>query len=48
MIASTPAPAAEGTLPALLAGAVALQRITLELAHVRGTNPDVMRREEVA
>ena len=33
-------------LRALLGGAVALQRLTLELAHVRGTNPDLIRREE--
>ena len=39
---STPGGAAE----ALLAGALALQLLTLELAHVRGTNPDLIRREE--
>jgi fructoselysine-6-P-deglycase FrlB-like protein len=31
---------------ALLAGAHALQLLTLELAHVRGTNPDRIRREQ--
>jgi len=31
---------------ALLAGAVALQVLTLELAHAIGTNPDLIRREE--
>ena len=31
---------------ALLAGALALQLLTLELAHVRGTNPDLIRRDE--
>lgn len=29
-----------------LAGAGALQAVTLELAHVRGTNPDLIRREQ--
>ena len=33
-------------LAALLGGAVALQLLTLELAHARGTNPDLIRREE--
>src|SRR4051812_28939258 len=32
----------------LLAGALALQRLTLELAHVKGTNPDPIRREQPA
>jgi glutamine---fructose-6-phosphate transaminase (isomerizing) len=31
---------------ALVAGALALQWLTLELAHARGTNPDLIRREE--
>ena len=31
---------------ALLAGALALQLLTLELAHVHGTNPDHIRREQ--
>ena len=31
---------------ALLAGAIALQLLTLELAHALGTNPDLIRREE--
>ena len=30
----------------LLAGGLALQLLTLELAHVRGTNPDLIRREQ--
>jgi len=42
------APADGSALAALLAGALALQRLTLELAHVRGTNPDLIRREEPA
>jgi fructoselysine-6-P-deglycase FrlB-like protein len=33
-------------LAALLGGALALQLLTLELAHARGTNPDLIRREE--
>ena len=33
-------------LAALLAGAGALQVLTLQLAHARGTNPDLIRREE--
>ena len=40
--AADPATRAE----ALLAGAVALQLLTLELAHAIGTNPDLIRREE--
>jgi glutamine---fructose-6-phosphate transaminase (isomerizing) len=32
----------------LLAGAVALQLVTLELVHLAGTNPDLIRREEAA
>jgi hypothetical protein len=31
---------------ALLAGALAAQLFTLELVHARGTNPDLIRREE--
>ena len=34
------------TLAGLLAGAAALQAVTLELAHARGSNPDLIRREE--
>jgi hypothetical protein len=34
------------TAEALLAGALALQLLTLELAHIRGTNPDLIRREQ--
>jgi hypothetical protein len=33
---------------ALLAGAVALQLLTLELVHLRHTNPDLLRRDEDA
>jgi hypothetical protein len=33
---------------ALLGGALALQRLTLALVHARGTNPDLIRREESA
>jgi glucosamine 6-phosphate synthetase-like amidotransferase/phosphosugar isomerase protein len=33
-------------LGALLGGALALQELTLALAHARGTNPDLIRREE--
>jgi hypothetical protein len=33
-------------LAALLAGAGVLQRLTLELAHARHTNPDLIRREQ--
>ena len=35
-----------GAADALLAGALALQLLTLELAHARGTNPDLIRREQ--
>jgi fructoselysine-6-P-deglycase FrlB-like protein len=35
-------------LAGLLAGAGALQTLTLELAHARGTNPDLIRREQAA
>jgi glucosamine--fructose-6-phosphate aminotransferase (isomerizing) len=38
------APAAS-VVEALISGAVALQLLTLELAHVAGTNPDLIRRE---
>jgi glucosamine 6-phosphate synthetase-like amidotransferase/phosphosugar isomerase protein len=33
-------------LAGLMAGAGALQTLTLELAHARGTNPDLIRREQ--
>jgi fructoselysine-6-P-deglycase FrlB-like protein len=36
----------DGRLAGLLAGAGALQTLTLELAHARGTNPDLIRREQ--
>jgi glucosamine--fructose-6-phosphate aminotransferase (isomerizing) len=41
-------PSDDGTQPlcALLAGAVALQLLTLELAHLAGSNPDLIRREQ--
>ena len=32
----------------LLAGAIALQLLTLELVHQAGTNPDLIRREQPA
>lgn len=35
-----------GPLAALLAGAGLLQALTLQLAHARGANPDLIRREE--
>jgi fructoselysine-6-P-deglycase FrlB-like protein len=38
----------EPRLAGLLAGAGALQTLTLELAHARGINPDLIRREEAA
>ena len=41
-----PAAPVTGAADALLAGALALQLLTLELAHVRGTNPDLIRRDE--
>jgi len=43
-----PAPATElaPTAAALLAGAALLQALTLALAHARGCNPDLIRREE--
>jgi glucosamine--fructose-6-phosphate aminotransferase (isomerizing) len=37
---------AESVLDALVVGAVALQLLTLELAHAAGTNPDLIRREQ--
>jgi glutamine---fructose-6-phosphate transaminase (isomerizing) len=40
------APELPGSLGALLASAVALQLLTLEVAVVRGTNPDTLRREQ--
>jgi glutamine---fructose-6-phosphate transaminase (isomerizing) len=39
---------AESAAEALVAGAVALQLLTLELAHAAGTNPDLIRREQQA
>ena len=36
----------DSRLAGLLAGAGALQTLTLELAHARGVNPDLIRREE--
>jgi hypothetical protein len=41
-----PSEALEPTAAALLAGAAGLQLVTLELAHARGTNPDLIRREQ--
>ena len=42
----TPAAPVSSVAAALLAGALALQLLTLELAHVHGTNPDLIRREQ--
>jgi fructoselysine-6-P-deglycase FrlB-like protein len=42
----TPAAPVSSVPAALLAGALALQLLTLELAHVHGTNPDLIRREQ--
>ena len=39
-------PTAGGLADALLTGAVALQLLTLELAHLVGSNPDLIRREQ--
>jgi glucosamine--fructose-6-phosphate aminotransferase (isomerizing) len=41
-----PASPLEGRLGALLGGAIALQRITLALSEWRGTNPDLLRRDD--
>lgn len=41
-----PAAGALGRLGALLGGAVALQRLTLAFAGARGTNPDLLRRDD--
>jgi fructoselysine-6-P-deglycase FrlB-like protein len=41
-----PAAPVAGPTGALLAGALALQLLTLEFAHARGTNPDLIRREQ--
>lgn len=46
VIALTPRHAVGNPAEALLAGALALQLLTLELAHARRTNPDLIRREE--
>jgi len=42
-----PSVAPLGLLGALLAGAIALQRLTLALSERRGTNPDLLRRDDV-
>jgi len=39
---------AESVAEALVAGALSLQLLTLELAHAAGTNPDLIRREQRA
>jgi hypothetical protein len=47
----TPLPARElldAVLAGALAGAGALQNLTLELAHARNTNPDLIRREQAS
>jgi fructoselysine-6-P-deglycase FrlB-like protein len=41
-----PAAPVTSVAAALLSGALALQLFTLELAHVHGTNPDLIRREQ--
>jgi fructoselysine-6-P-deglycase FrlB-like protein len=47
LVLDLPAPGLlDRRLAALLAGAGALQALTLALAHARGTNPDLIRREE--
>jgi glutamine---fructose-6-phosphate transaminase (isomerizing) len=38
----------DATAACLLGGAGALQALTLALVHARGTNPDLIRREEAA
>jgi hypothetical protein len=35
-----------GLVTSLLGGAVALQLLTIGLVHTRGTNPDLLRREQ--
>lgn len=47
-LAAPPAEELGAVAQALLAGAVALQLVTLELCHALGTNPDLIRREEPA
>ena len=41
-------PPTESAAEALIAGAIGLQLLTLELAHAVGTNPDLIRREQRA
>jgi hypothetical protein len=49
LVVDLPEPALLGRdLAGLLAGAGALQALTLRLAHARGMNPDLIRREEAA
>ncbi len=43
-----PAPALEARAAAMLGAAVALQLLAVDLATARGTNPDLIRREELA
>jgi fructoselysine-6-P-deglycase FrlB-like protein len=43
---TTGAPELPEPLDALLAGALALQQLTLAAVHARGTNPDLIRREQ--
>ncbi len=45
---ATGAPTLPEPLDALLAGGLALQLLTLGAVHARGTNPDLIRREQVA
>jgi fructoselysine-6-P-deglycase FrlB-like protein len=47
LVSKLPAPTLiDARLAGLLAGAGALQTLTLELAHARGVNPDLIRREQ--
>jgi fructoselysine-6-P-deglycase FrlB-like protein len=45
-LVALPSAGFDGSLAALLAGALALQRLTLALALQRGTNPDLLRRDD--
>ena len=46
MLTLLPAEGFHGSVARLLAGAAALQTLTLALAAARGVNPDLIRREE--
>ena len=45
-LAVEPASTGSRLLGRLLGGAMALQRLTVALVHLRGVNPDLLRREE--